>query len=85
MGNATPELRVPSAALVMGERRLLGSAVYTRADFEATVRWLDDGADLAPMIEARVDLHGLAGAFAGYADGSLTAMKTLWTTEPAPI
>jgi len=84
VGNATPELRVPSAALVMGGRSLLGSAVYTRADFEGTVRWIDDGADVAPMIEARVDLPGLAGAFAGHADGSLTAMKTLWTAEPAP-
>jgi threonine dehydrogenase-like Zn-dependent dehydrogenase len=34
--------------------------VYTRADFEATVRWIDAGeVDLDPMIEARVDLPGL--------------------------
>jgi len=82
VGMAAAQLTVPAAALVMAERRLLGSAVYTRADFEATVRWIDAGElDLEPMIEARVDLPGLVGAFAGYADGSLRAMKTLWSPE----
>jgi threonine dehydrogenase-like Zn-dependent dehydrogenase len=85
VGMAAPELTVAAAALVMGERRLAGSAVYTRADFEATAGWIDAGeVDLEPLLEARVDLPGVADAFRGYADGSLRAMKTLWVSEPAP-
>ena len=83
VGITTPELVLPSAALVMGERRLVGSAVYTRSDFEKTVASIDAGElDVGPLIEARVTLPEVIDAFAGYSDGSLTAMKTLWI-EPA--
>jgi threonine dehydrogenase-like Zn-dependent dehydrogenase len=69
-------------SVVILERRILGSSCYTHADFEGVARWIDSGAtDLAPVIESRVDLDGLVGAFREYAEGRRQAMKTLY--QPA--
>jgi len=80
VGVATPQVAVPVAPLVMEERALLGSAVYSRADFAATVAWIAAGeVDLAPVIERRVALEELPGAFAAYAAGAERAAKTMMT------
>ena len=56
----------------------VGSSTYTMDDFRETLAWVASGReDLAPLIEKTVDLDGLPEVFAGYADGSLVAMKTL--------
>ena len=53
VGIAEPVVPVSVAPLVMEERALVGSAVYTRADFAATAAWIDAGAiDLAPRHRA---------------------------------
>jgi 2-desacetyl-2-hydroxyethyl bacteriochlorophyllide A dehydrogenase len=84
VGIAEPLVAVPVAPLVMEERALIGSAVYTRADFTATAAWIDAGTvDLAPVIERRVTLDELPAAFAAYAAGEERATKTVMTGAPA--
>ena len=78
VGVAELELRVPVVALVIEERRLLGSSAYTRPDFVAVADMLDGlDLDLGVLIEARTDLVGAPQVFAAYAAGQMTAMKTL--------
>jgi threonine dehydrogenase-like Zn-dependent dehydrogenase len=82
VGLGEPVLPLPVERLVVGERALKGSFNYSREDFADTARWVASGeVDLAPVIEARVDLDGLVTAFRAYADGTTAAMKTLY--EPA--
>lgn len=69
----------PIERLVVGERVVRGSFNYSRADFLAVAAWVASGdIDLAPIIESRVDLEGVIGAFRDYADGTSRAMKTLF-------
>jgi 2-desacetyl-2-hydroxyethyl bacteriochlorophyllide A dehydrogenase len=78
VGLAEETIGLPTAPLMVGERRIAGSAAYTRDDFRATSDWIASGTvDLSPVIEQRVDLDGLTGVFDGYATGSLDAMKTV--------
>jgi threonine dehydrogenase-like Zn-dependent dehydrogenase len=80
IGLAALEVAVPMVPLVIEERRLVGSSAYTLDDFVAVAAALrDDGVDLAPMIERRVALAELPDAFADYAAGRETAVKTLMT------
>jgi threonine dehydrogenase-like Zn-dependent dehydrogenase len=82
IGLAEPELSVPSVALVVEERRLLGSSAYTYGDFVSVADALEKGEiDPGSMIEARTDLAGVSDAFAAYADGTATAVKTLVIPE----
>jgi 2-desacetyl-2-hydroxyethyl bacteriochlorophyllide A dehydrogenase len=78
VGLAEETIDLPATPLMVGERRIAGSAAYTREDFRATSDWIASAAvDLSPVIERRVDLDGLPDVFAGYAGGSLDAMKTV--------
>jgi 2-desacetyl-2-hydroxyethyl bacteriochlorophyllide A dehydrogenase len=80
VGVAAPTVAVPVPDLVMDERALLGSAVYTHAEFEATARWIASGAvDLERVIERRVQLDALPEIFAAYAAGSERSLKTIMT------
>jgi 2-desacetyl-2-hydroxyethyl bacteriochlorophyllide A dehydrogenase len=80
VGLAQEQLPIDAAALVMGERRILGSAVYTPEDFIGVAAWVaETDVPLERMIQERTDLDGLPGAFARYADHSLVAVKTLVT------
>jgi threonine dehydrogenase-like Zn-dependent dehydrogenase len=57
---------------------LLGSSAYTYGDFVAVAESMArDDTDLEPLIEARTDLAGTPEAFAEYAAGRASAMKTL--------
>lgn len=84
VGVAQPRWELDAPALVMGERTLQGSAVYTHAEFAATARWVVEHAELlAPVVEHRVGLEQVPEAFAQYATGRLNAVKTLMVAEGA--
>jgi threonine dehydrogenase-like Zn-dependent dehydrogenase len=78
VGLAEETIDLPTTPLMVGERRLIGSAAYSMAEFRETASWIAAREEeLAPLIEERVDLDGLPAVFEGYADGSLEAVKTL--------
>jgi 2-desacetyl-2-hydroxyethyl bacteriochlorophyllide A dehydrogenase len=78
VGLAEDTIEVPAAAIMVGERRISGSAAYTPAEFRETAEWVASGAeDLAALIELRVGLDGVPHAFEDYADRRLEAVKTL--------
>ena len=65
-------------ALSTGERCLVGSFAYDDAAFRDTASWASAHAtELAPLIEARVDLDEAPETFRALADGTLTAGKVL--------
>jgi 2-desacetyl-2-hydroxyethyl bacteriochlorophyllide A dehydrogenase len=85
VGLGETTLPFPVELLVVGERVVRGSFNYSRADFATVAAWIASGAvDLAPVVEARVDLDGLIDAFGRYADGTSHAMKTLFRPTEAP-
>jgi 2-desacetyl-2-hydroxyethyl bacteriochlorophyllide A dehydrogenase len=78
VGLAEDVIEVSSAAIMVGERRITGSAAYTPDEFRETASWVASAAeDLSPLIELRVGLDELPQVFEDYADGRLEAMKTL--------
>lgn len=78
VGLAQESLPVDAAAIVMGERRILGSAVYTPSDFADVAAWVAGTAlPLERMIQEHTDLEGLPETFDRYANHTLTAVKTL--------
>lgn len=79
VGLGATEMPFSVQRLVVGERVMRGSFNYSRAEFAAVARWVASGeVDLAPVIEARVDLEGLIAAFHGYAAGTSDALKTIF-------
>ena len=78
VGLADATIRLPASALVMDERRVIGSAVYTEEEFLLTVRAVESGeVDLSPIVEDRTSLEALPAVFAEYANGTRDAMRTL--------
>lgn len=78
VGLADSTIQVPASALVMDERRVSGSAVYTEEEFLLTARAVEAGeADLSPIVQDRVALEQLPGVFAEYASGARDAMRTM--------
>ena len=78
VGLAEETIELAPTPLMVGERMIAGSSAYASYDFRDIVEWIGSGAeDLAPLIELRVDLDGLADVFEAYADGRLDAVKTL--------
>ena len=78
VGMATPRLDLAAYALTTGERCLVGSFSYDDAAFRDTATWASANvADLAPLIDARVDLDEAPDAFRALAEGTLTAGKVL--------
>lgn len=78
VGLAEETIELPATPLMVGERTITGSSAYAASDFRATTTWTARrSVDLSPLIELRVGLDDLPGVFAGYADGSLQALKTL--------
>jgi 2-desacetyl-2-hydroxyethyl bacteriochlorophyllide A dehydrogenase len=79
VGLAEETIDLPTTPLMVGERRIVGSAAYSSADFRDTAGWIASAdEDLSPLIEERVDLDGLPAVFEAYAEGSLHAVKTLY-------
>lgn len=78
VGLADSTIQVPASALVMDERRICGSAVYTEEEFLLTARAVERGeADLSPIVQDRVALEQLPEVFAEYASGARDAMRTI--------
>ena len=78
VGLAEETVELPATPLMVGERELVGSSAYSAVDFRETAAWVARReTDLSPIIEERVGLDGLPAVFAGYADGSLHALKTV--------
>lgn len=78
VGLAEETVDLPATPLMVGERAIIGSSAYSAGDFRETAAWVAEGKDdLAPIIEHRVGLEGMPDVFAGYADGSLHALKTV--------
>jgi threonine dehydrogenase-like Zn-dependent dehydrogenase len=83
VGIWSDEIPLPVSTVVGRETRIVGSYGYNDEDFADVLAWVGRReADLAPIIEHRVGFDGVIGAFAGYADGSLDAVRTLF--QPAP-
>jgi 2-desacetyl-2-hydroxyethyl bacteriochlorophyllide A dehydrogenase len=84
VGIAEATIALPVTPVVIGEREVAGSSAYTPGDFAETARWVSSQeADLTPLIQARVPLDGLPGAFERYASGSERALKTLFKPSEA--
>jgi L-iditol 2-dehydrogenase len=84
VGLAGERIPVDAIALVMGERRLVGSAVYTPEDFAATAAWaVTTTVPLELLVQRRATLAELPDVFAGYSEGSITAVKTLVEPDAA--
>jgi 2-desacetyl-2-hydroxyethyl bacteriochlorophyllide A dehydrogenase len=82
VGLAEERIELQTTPLMVGERRIVGSAAYTMSDFRETAGWVAAAQeDLGGLIEERVDLDGLPAIFEGYADSSLHAVKTLLQLE----
>lgn len=73
------EIPLPVSEVVWRETRIFGSYGYSPADFADVAAWVGRGeADLGLLVQRRVGFDGLIPAFAAYADGSLTAVRTLF-------
>jgi 2-desacetyl-2-hydroxyethyl bacteriochlorophyllide A dehydrogenase len=78
VGIADPEIAVPWVPLVIEERRLVGSSAYTLDEFRAVAASLAAGdVDFGLLIERRIGLDELPAAFADYAAGRTSAIKTV--------
>lgn len=79
VGLGEPVIPLPIVPVVARERVVRGAFNYTRASFAAVARWVMSGEeDLSPVLESRVSLDELPGAFEGYANGSRRDVKTLY-------
>jgi len=76
------EIPLPVSEVVGRETCVIGSYGYNHADFRDVARWVGGGeVDLTPLIQHRVGYDTVVGAFDAYADGSLTAVRTLFQPE----
>jgi len=76
VGLGQDEILIPAHPIEAGERRIAGSAAYTDGDFRYVVGVLPT-LGVETMIEDRVAFEQMSAVFAGYADRSRTALKTL--------
>jgi (R,R)-butanediol dehydrogenase/meso-butanediol dehydrogenase/diacetyl reductase len=78
VGISEDYIPLPVSTLVWRETRVFGSYGYTHADFADVAGFLGRAeVDISPVIGCRVGFDGVIAAFEGYADGSLTAVRTL--------
>ena len=78
VGMAAPEVGVSAYALSTEERAVIGSFCYSAAEFRDTAAWVGGApAELARLVEGRVDLAGAADAFTRLASGTDQASKVL--------
>lgn len=78
VGMGAPSVELSAYAFSIGERSLIGSYAYSRSEFVETAEWVGTApAQLARLIEGRVDLAGANDAFARLARGEATESKIL--------
>ncbi len=76
------EIPLPVSLVVWNETQITGSYGYSHEDFADVAAWVgDDPGALAPLVQNRVGYDDVIPAFRAYADGSLTAVRTLF--QPA--
>jgi threonine dehydrogenase-like Zn-dependent dehydrogenase len=69
---------LPGHPMETGERRIAGSAAYTREDVRRVVDWAAGAAgDLQPLTEDAIGFADMDRVFAAYADRSRSTVKTL--------
>ncbi|MGH3097063.1 MAG: zinc-dependent alcohol dehydrogenase [Streptosporangiales bacterium] len=78
VGMATPDVDVPAYAVSTQERTVIGSFCYSAGEFRDTAAWVGGApAELASLVEGRVDLAGAPAAFTRLAKGEDQASKVL--------
>lgn len=78
VGMATPSVDLPAYAVSTEERTVIGSFCYSAAEFRDTAMWVGGApAELASLVDGRVDLGGAPAAFTRLANGEDQASKVL--------
>ena len=78
VGMAAPEVAVAAFDITTMERSVVGSFTYSAAEFRQTAEWVGTApAELAALVEGRVDLDGAPAAFTALARGEDSASKVL--------
>jgi threonine dehydrogenase-like Zn-dependent dehydrogenase len=78
-----PRVEVDLYAVVVNERRIVGTFCYSERDFLDAAAWVSSGAlDLDRLIERRVGFDEVAEVFHRLAVGEEDAMKALLVTGP---
>jgi threonine dehydrogenase-like Zn-dependent dehydrogenase len=78
VGMGAPELAVPAYAVSTQERSVVGSFGYSASEFADTAAWVADApAELATLIEGRVELDAAQDSFTALARGQSAASKII--------
>jgi threonine dehydrogenase-like Zn-dependent dehydrogenase len=78
VGMHEPQVTVQAYAVSIAERTLIGSYCYTAEHFRQTAAWVATApAELARLVEGKVDLTGAPDAFEALAKGTDPASKVL--------
>ncbi|MEQ4716578.1 alcohol dehydrogenase catalytic domain-containing protein [Nonomuraea sp. B19D2] len=78
VGMHEPRLDLSAYAISTEERTLIGSFCYSAADFRETAAWVAEApAELAALIDGRVDMDGAAETFRRLGRGESEASKVL--------
>jgi threonine dehydrogenase-like Zn-dependent dehydrogenase len=78
LGMDEPQLRVPAYSVSVAERSIVGSFCYSRMDFMATARWVEEHSALvAPLIDAVEPLSAGPDIFTRLARREMNASKVL--------
>lgn len=78
VGMGAPNLDVPAYEISTSERTMIGSFCYSADEFRDTARWVGTvPAELALLVEARVELDEAPHSFHALASGELRASKVL--------
>ncbi len=85
VGMGAPRVEISAYAVSTEERTILGSFSYDEAGFRETAEWSSaHAAELAPLIDARVDLADAPETFRALANGELRVSKVLVYPSGSP-
>jgi threonine dehydrogenase-like Zn-dependent dehydrogenase len=85
VGMNAPQIELAAYMFSTEERSLIGSFCYTPAEFAETAAWVGSApAELAALIDGRVDFDGAPAAFASLARRELDASKVLVFPQGVP-
>lgn len=85
VGMGAPTLELSAFEISVKERTLIGSFCYSAQEFRDTAAWVGTApAQLAALIEGRVDLNGGPGGFTDLARGTSAASKILVMPHGVP-
>jgi threonine dehydrogenase-like Zn-dependent dehydrogenase len=78
VGMGSPSIELAAYAISTEERTLVGSFCFSAEDFRTTAEWVGTApAELAHLVDDRVDLDAAPEAFSQLASGTLAASKVL--------